>query len=257
MSEADRLLYKLSILDWLAGRDPDEDATTTVQLVTDVNLTETAEGDEAAEAVHSEARDVLNHQIELLDEIDDRAVRTVRITVLLVAGALSAVSFGDLVSLSLDDLYVSSSVWYLISSIALGMKTYNVSIPVLGPSPNDLRRLTSDLGEGQTPHEKLVNKGYCNWITSMEDVNRRNARYLDLTQLALLLGVLTFALGIFRRGTVCGTDFVSRVTRFGADSALVVSAPTVLCPLLLIWVWASLLMAIGTYRRITASSKSF
>jgi hypothetical protein len=248
---------KLSILDRIFARDSDEGDTTTVRLVTNVEVTETVEDDETAEAIHSEARDVLNHQIEILNDIDDKATRTVRITVLLVAGALSAVSFGNLVSLSLNSPYVAFSVWYLISSIALGMKTYSVSTPVLGPSADDLDRLVSELGGKLDSHKRLVDKGYTNWISQMGRINRRNGRYLGLTQLTLLLGVLAFALGIFRGDAVCRVDLVSTVARIGTNSIPFLTVPVFLFPLSIVWLYTIVLTALGLFQRVTTSSKTF
>lgn len=150
---------------------------------------------EVPRKAHAEARTVLDHQIQILDDIDDKAARTVRVTIVLVGAVLGVASFGDQTGISFTNSYILWANTNLILSIALGMKTYNVSDPYLGPNPNDL----TDLLDSENEEDMLtflINKGYNNWISETEFLNRKNGMYLDLTQLSLVVGLLYLTVGL-------------------------------------------------------------
>lgn len=146
-----------------------------------------------AHAVHREARRVLDHQIDLLNDVDDKAARTVRITALLVGAIVGVSSFDGVTGVSLADEYVAWGTVYLVATIALGMKAYNVSNPYIGPDPGDLRRLLHDADDEDDMRRLLVEDGFAVWIERMEFLNRVNGWYLDLAQLSLAVGVFLFA----------------------------------------------------------------
>lgn len=152
-------------------------------------------GIEIVRKTHEEARTVLDHQTQLLDDIDDKAARTVRITILLVGAILGVATFGEQAAVSFTNSYILWGSIYLISSIALGMKTYNVSDPYLGPNPRDM----NDLMKEETEKEMLlflVEEGYHDWISGMDFLNRKNGLYLDLTQVSLILGIIFLMMGV-------------------------------------------------------------
>lgn len=57
---------------------------------------------EALRTAHTEARTVLDHQIELLNDSDDKAMRTVRITLLIIGLIVSIASVVDVSGLLPD-----------------------------------------------------------------------------------------------------------------------------------------------------------
>lgn len=154
---------------------------------------------ETARTVHKEARNVLDHQITLLDDIDDKAARTVRITIVLVGAILGAASLEDSTGFSLGSNYIMWGTAYLIFSIALGMKTYNVSEPFLGPNSRDLRSLLSETSDEEDMLTFLINDGYTTWISETEFLNRVNGWYLDLTQWSLVIGISLLAMGLLNQ----------------------------------------------------------
>lgn len=156
---------------------------------------------ETARGIHEEARTVLDHQTQLLNDIDDKAARTVRITILLVGAILGVATFGEQGEISFTNPYILWGSVYLISSIALGMKTYNVSDPYLGPNPRDM----DDLMKEETEKEMLlflVKEGYRDWIYRMDFLNRENGLYLDLTQVSLILGIIILMMGVLDQMTI-------------------------------------------------------
>lgn len=88
---------------------------------------------EALRLAREESRAVLDHQIDLLDDIDDKAMRTTRLALLLVA---LIVSVGQLMSpdqIDNLDFYVRSSAvistLLLFASAFIGIGVYTVSDP--------------------------------------------------------------------------------------------------------------------------------
>jgi hypothetical protein len=72
-----------------------------------VHLSNTPTDDEDAyELLHEEARTVLDHQIGILDDVDDKAARTVRITMILVGAVLGIASLGGDNGVSLSNPYI-------------------------------------------------------------------------------------------------------------------------------------------------------
>jgi hypothetical protein len=234
----------------------DDTKETTVKLVTDVNVSqETSQPEESVEILYEESRVVLDHQISLLDDIDDKAARTVRITVLSVGAVLGAASLGGDAGVSFTTAYLSWGVAYLIASIALGMKTYNVSDPVLGPSSNDLRQLLT-LEQERARQRQLIDNGFTRWIDEMDTLNRIDGWYLDLTQWSLLFGLVSLSVGFWRqlsgRSGVTAPSLFTRVTAFPVGRT-VLGIPWLGVPFSIILSSAILTILYSTYRRLQSS----
>lgn len=144
-------------------------------------------------ATHKEVRSVLDHQINMLSDIDDMAARTVRITALILAAVLSVPSFG--VPEDFINLKTKWGATALTLSIILGMITYSLSSPDLGPNPNDIERLFE---EKYREDEWLVIllDSYRDWIDRTSSLNRFNGSFLALTQASLGIGLLLLFLGV-------------------------------------------------------------
>lgn len=178
----------------------DDSGVYELTISTDAELRRNLNSDlETARTVHEEARSVLDYQIKLLDDIDDKAARTVRITVLLVGAILGAASFEDATGISLTSNYIIWGIAYLIFSIALGMKTYNVSEPYLGPNPKDLKSLLHETSDEEDMLIFLVDEGFTEWISETEFLNRVNGWYLDLTQWSLVIGIVLLTMGLLNQ----------------------------------------------------------
>lgn len=143
---------------------------------------------------HEEARTVLDHQINILNDIDNKATKTVRITAVILGIVVSAPSVID----NPNNFINPFSKWGvagLILSIVLGMITYSSSSPDLGPNPSDINRM---LDEKYREDEWLVIllDSYEDWIDRTQRVNRFNGVFLALSQLSLITSLALLAWGV-------------------------------------------------------------
>lgn len=147
------------------------------------------------ELLQEEARAVLEHQLETLNDIDDKAARTVRITALLVGAVFGAISFGDASS-----LIVNQYTWWgsvsLILAVVLGMTTYSQSSPYVGPKPDDWERLLEAGSSSAEMVETLISEGYSGWVDYNDTVNEIDSYFLELTQWALATSLILFGVGL-------------------------------------------------------------
>ncbi|QZP36300.1 hypothetical protein [Halobaculum magnesiiphilum] len=149
---------------------------------------------ETLRLLHTDARSVLDHQLAILGDIDDKAARTVRLTVLVLAAVISAPSVIDN-----PDQYVNQyTVWgglSLVLSVVLGVITYSSSSPELGPGPSDIERVL-DRRFIELEWLVIVLDNYEDWIDRTGRVNRVNGWLLALTQAALAVGLGLFVIGV-------------------------------------------------------------
>jgi len=143
---------------------------------------------------HEEARNVLDHQIDILNDIDSKATKTVRITAIILGLIVSAPSVIENPN-GFVNPFTKWGVVGLVLSITLGMFTYSTSSPDLGPSPNDISRL---LDNKYREDEWLVIllDSYEDWIDRTQRVNRFNGVFLALTQLSLITSLALLAWGV-------------------------------------------------------------
>lgn len=150
---------------------------------------------EAMEVVRQESRNVLDEQIALLSDIDDKAMRTVRTSVLLVGLVISAIQLSDS-SISVDAIgtwpfrLAAAGVTFLLVSIVAGIYTYSVSDPEFGVSAD---HRTDVVAGAYTEHEWLrfqLNE-YDEWTESMRETNENNVVGLHVTLFSLVAGLLS------------------------------------------------------------------
>lgn len=148
---------------------------------------------ETPQVQREEAKDVLEQQNEKLRDIDDKALRTVRITVLLLGALLSTLKLlgGEA---SPINTYTVFGSWLLVLSVVSGVLTYSVSGPYFGPGAKYIDRVL-----GRSPSrddwEATLLRGYADWMEEMKELNGANARLLLLTQALLVAGVVLVTYG--------------------------------------------------------------
>lgn len=139
-----------------------------------------------------ESRAVLDHEIAILNDIDDKAIWTVRTAVLIIGLVVSAASItGNRGVSTPTPVKVSAGlgVSVLLASLVSGVMTYSIAAPEPGISAQYRTAvLDEDIPEREWRRELL--EGYNRWIAQMQLVNERNGYYLFVTQSLLLLGVL-------------------------------------------------------------------
>lgn len=161
---------------------------------------------ESLRKMHNEARDVLDHQIRIVDDVNDKATRTVRITSLLLGVVVSG---GSLVG-DPAQFINQGTKWgslSLVLSIVLGTFTYSVSSPELGPGPRDIERVRESV---YREDEWLVVTlaSYEDWIAQTDWIGRYNGAFLTLAQLSLGVGLLLLVFGVLD-GFGASVTFVS------------------------------------------------
>jgi hypothetical protein len=148
---------------------------------------------EALETVRSESRHVLTEQISLLNDIDDKAMRSVRTSVLFIGLIISAIQIsGGLPPISDLGLWSfrfgATGVCLLLISMAVGVYTYSVSDPPFGVSSEHRNEIVAG---GYSRREWLLFQlnEYDEWIDTASAVSNRNIAWLHATLFSLVSGV--------------------------------------------------------------------
>lgn len=141
---------------------------------------------------YREARNVLDAQRETITDIDDKALRTVRLTAVLLGLFVAAGRLGG--PTLFDPRLAAVGVILLFGSIVTGIATYSESDLFLGPNRRYVEQLATDSFVGTEWHTDFLMTAAV-WIGANADDIRWNGQLLTLTQglLVLGLGALTLA----------------------------------------------------------------
>ncbi|WP_135854954.1 hypothetical protein [Halorussus salinus] len=129
---------------------------------------------------------MLEAQRETLADMDTKAVRTVRITVILLGVLLSAWRIEAAV---LDPVFASVGGIALVGALAAGTFTYSESDLYLGPNQTYVERLADRQYDGDDWERDLL----CNfggWIDENAAEIQFNSRLLSVTQTLFVVGVV-------------------------------------------------------------------
>lgn len=121
------------------------------------------------ETTYREARAVLEAQQTTLADVDEKAMRTVRTTVLLIGAIASAVKVAR--SEFHAGLATLGSV-FLFGSLALGLATYDETDPYLGPNQRYIDQLAANEFRGTWEQDLVETYGY--WIKKNGEEWRRH-----------------------------------------------------------------------------------
>lgn len=149
---------------------------------------------EVLDISREEAQRSLDNRLDLLYDIDDKAMRTVRITLLTLGIFLSAATFPG--AARFINVLTAGGAGLLVLAILFGLITYSASDPDLGMG---MSYLTDAREEAYTEEEwlEVVLAGYEEWCADLETLNSGEQRWLSVTQLCLGAGVVALALGVF------------------------------------------------------------
>lgn len=149
---------------------------------------------EVLESACEESREVLDHQLSIQNDIDDKAIWSVRTAVLVLGLLLSAGSLGNLSQFLTLPWYVhglsGSGVSLLPLSVFFGIGTYTMTETYPGTSHQ--RRI--EVHQGEYEYERWKSRlllDYQWWITGQEAWNEYNGFYLFITHVCLLAGTTT------------------------------------------------------------------
>lgn len=147
---------------------------------------------ERHEVTYQEARAVLEAQRETISDVDTKAVRTVRITVVLVGVVLSAwkLEFG-----LFDPVFGTLSATAFVGSIASGLFTYSEADLYLGPSKKYVEQLADGDFEKRPWREDLLYT-LGTWIAENKEEIRFYGRMLFVTKSLLLLGIVSLCVAV-------------------------------------------------------------
>lgn len=147
---------------------------------------------ERHEVTYQEARAVLEAQQAIASKVDTKAVRTVRITVLLVGAVLSAWTVRPGL---FDATLAVLSALALVCSLATGLFTYSESDFFLGPNGAYVAQLADGDFEDQSWERDLLHT-FGAWIAGNSEEVRFYSRLLFATQVLLLLGIVLLGLAV-------------------------------------------------------------
>lgn len=154
---------------------------------------------EALSLTREESRAVLERKFEILDDIDKKAMHSLRTAIILLGIVISAVGIVGTDGLKafgfLPSLVAGLGSCSLLLSILGGIGIYTVSGVPDGISQSHQRDvLEHSFSESEWLFVLLV--GYAEWIEAVRHATRRNAKFLFAVQLLLALGFILLAIAV-------------------------------------------------------------
>lgn len=148
---------------------------------------------ERLKTTHAEAREVLNHQLDDISDIDNKAMYTVRVIVVFLGIVVAAFQIGG------TNIFNPYLMWpgflALAISMSVGIITYSASTLRLGPNREYLRGLADgDVDANRWDIDLIYRMG--DWVSDNHDDLQTNRDLLTITQSTLILGVLLIALSV-------------------------------------------------------------
>lgn len=152
----------------------------------------------ALRITREESRSVLDHRLELSNDLDDKAMWTVRTAILLLTllasaaaiegvSAVKSVPNGAKVSFGL-------AVGGLFATVFLGLGAYFVSTTTFGVGESH-RREVRDVAYTEREWLEVLLDGYDAWIRQMDRRNEENARSVFWSQALLVVSLLFVFIG--------------------------------------------------------------
>ncbi|WP_276301879.1 hypothetical protein [Halorussus lipolyticus] len=174
-------------------------------------------GNESLERTITEARETLNHQIQALNDMDTKAVKILRVNVLVIGVLLSALSFGAKSdSLAVTDFwsqYFGIGLVLLLTSSATAALTYRTTDFRAGvDSGNVIQVLDHDVTDEELL--RVLTKSYAKWIQYNTEANLRNAPWITLTTITLVASLTYFSLGVYHVALDTVSPFLLAGTNF-------------------------------------------
>lgn len=155
---------------------------------------------EALVVSREEARATVDHQIRTINDVDAKAVRILRVNVVLAGLVLTGVSVvvrsGRQVGTTILNGYLVSGLGFLLFSTALAAVTYTASSMQPGIGPDDLRSILHSKYSADQVRTGLI-EGYAHWMEFNRATNVRNAPLVTAT-----IVLLVWALGFVATGVV-------------------------------------------------------
>lgn len=156
---------------------------------------------ETARELRDEARRTLDHQLEAIDDIDEKAARLLRFNVIIIGLILSVIAIlaeleGVDVVAEFQNVFIIGGIALFLLSALLAAVTYTASDTEGGFGYASIHEaIDADLNR----EEFYVGaaSSYANWIEFNDNTNKKNAFLITLTSLLLIAGVIGISLGVY------------------------------------------------------------
>lgn len=169
------------------------------------------------ETAYEESKRVMEGQKSDIDDMDDKALRTVRLTAAILAVGATGV---EIISVeNINVLLAGFSLSFFVSSAIFGLIVYNESNILVGPKASFLNKMRT--GETDDDWETDLLREMENWISSNQERVELNGALLNICQLFFILGVVIGVPAIL--GLSAG-DFKEKEIKITALSILVIYA---------------------------------
>lgn len=148
--------------------------------------------DKRREVSYTEARAVIDAQNATMTDIDDKAMRTVRLNTVLLGLLVTGLQFAS------DMFYnaaLTASFGLLVGSTVFGVITYNESNLYVGPQGEYIEDLSRD-DFSDPPWEEDFLSTMAGMIAENYDDIRRNSTLLTVTQGLLVLGIVAAVVAV-------------------------------------------------------------
>lgn len=141
--------------------------------------------DKRREIAYTEARAVIEAQNTTMGDIDDKAMRTVRLNAVLLGLLVTGVQFAPALftTVALQVAFV-----FLIVSTVCGIITYNESDLYVGPGGDYLETLGAETFAEQPWYEDLIT-ALGGMVAENHSEIRRNEKWLTAMQVTLVVGI--------------------------------------------------------------------
>lgn len=144
------------------------------------------------QTTYEESKRVMEGQKADIDDMDDKALRTVRLNAAILAIGATGVEISGIGEV--NAFLAGFSIAFLISSAISGVVVYNESNILVGPKASFLRKMRTEEFDDRWEGELLAEME--NWITNNQIRVELNGALLSICQLFLVLGVVTGVPGI-------------------------------------------------------------
>lgn len=148
--------------------------------------------DKRREVSYTEARAVIDAQNATMTDIDDKAMRTVRLNAVLLGLLVTGLQLSPNM---FHNGTLQASFGLLIGSTVFGVITYNESNLYVGPQGEYIEDLAED-DFPNPPWEEDLLETMAGMIAENYDDIRRNSNWLTATQAALVLGIGTAVVAV-------------------------------------------------------------
>lgn len=147
---------------------------------------------EALETTREESRIVLDHHIDFQKNLDDKALRTVRLSLVLIALVVSVAQLLEPAQINNIEvgtiLAVGFAVFSLALSIFIGLAVYLVTEIPFGVGESHRSEVTDQTYSAEEWFEVLIDE-YDSWIETSREIKESNALWLSRAQFAMAIGV--------------------------------------------------------------------